>query len=139
MRPLAAPDPAGLRPYRNGFGGSGSEGAWVVRVDPSAGAAGVLGDAPVVVTFSRPVASHGLGHRTLRVWEDQFPVTGRLTLSPDACVVIWSPERPMRAGMEHTVEIAGLRDPRGREVQRHRSVFTVGHHTLEDLLKGPVD
>ena len=139
MRPLPRPTRPDCAPTASGFGGSGAEGAWVVRIDPADGAAGVLGDAPVVVTFSHPVASHSLGHRTLRVWEGLFPVTGRLTLSPDACVVIWSPERPMRAGMEHTVEIAGLRDQRGREVQRHRSAFTVGSHTLEDLLKGPVD
>jgi len=127
-----------LRPPGGGFGGPGGDGApWVVRVDPADGTAGVLADAPVVVTMSHPIEPGSLGPRTVRVRDGVQPVAGRMALSPDACVVIWTPERPLRSGLEHVVEVLGVRDLRGRDVRPHRSAFTVGHHTLDDLLEEP--
>jgi hypothetical protein len=134
----AATELPGLRPHGGGgFSGSWGDGPWVVRVDPAAGAAGVLGDAPVVMTLSHPLDPASLTSRAVRVWERLFPVRAHLALSPDGCVVIWIPERPLQPGREHVLEVRGLRDLRGREVRPHRSAFTVGHGTLDELLEDP--
>jgi hypothetical protein len=110
----------------------------VVRVDPVDGAAGVLGDAAVVLTFSHPVEPESLGSRTLRVRDGASAVDGQLALSPDGCVVIWMPQRSLRPGLEHVLEVSGVRDRRGRDVRPHQSTFTVGHHSLDALLEDPV-
>jgi hypothetical protein len=125
----------GLRPHGSSFTGSWSEGPWVVRIDPADGAGGVLADAPVVVTLSHPADAATLSARTVRVREGALPLPGHLALSPDGCVVIWIPELPLQAGVEHVLEVSGLCDRRGREVRPHRSLFTVGHHSLEDLME----
>ena len=125
----------GLRPHGSAFAGSWSDGPWVVRSDPADGAGGVLADAPAVVTLSHPADAPTVTPTTVRVREGALPLPGHIALSPDGCVVIWIPELPLQAGVEHVLEVSGLRDRRGREVRPHRSVFTVGHHTLEDLLE----
>jgi hypothetical protein len=141
VKAAATTELPGLRPHgAGGFSGSWGDGPWVIRVDPAAGAGGVLGDAPVVMTLSHPIEAASLtarGARAVRVWESLFPVPGHLALSPDGCVVIWIPQRPLRPGREHVLEVCGLRDLRGREVRPHRSSFTVGHGTLDDLLEDP--
>jgi hypothetical protein len=124
-----------LRPPGGGLGGpSGDGGPRVVRVDPEDGAMAVFGDAPVVITVSHPVEPSSLGPRTIRLSSREGAVDGGLALSPDARVVIWTPRHRLRAG-EHVVEVSGVRDRRGRDVAPHRSVFTVAHPSLDDLLE----
>jgi Big-like domain-containing protein len=126
-----------LRPP-GGIGGPWSEdGPRVLRIDPRDGARTVFGDAPVVITLSHPVDPQTLGPRTVRLRAGDEAPAGRLTLSPDACVVIWTPERPLPGGREHAVEVSGVRDRRGREVRPHRSVFTVAPLSFDELLEDP--
>jgi len=135
VRPVQVAEGTSLRPYGTGLAGSGGDGPWVIRVDPADGASGVLADAPVVLTLSHPADAATLTVRTVRVREGALPLPGHIAVSPDGCVVIWIPELPLQAGVEHVLEVSGLRDRRGREVRPHRSAFTVGHHTLDDLLE----
>lgn len=135
MRPPLVCEGTALRAHGAGFTGSWTDGPWVVRVDPADGASGVLGDAPVVVTLSHPADPASLSARTVRIREGALPLPGHIALSPDGCVLMWMPDLPLQAGIEHVLEVSGLCDRRGREVRPHRSAFTVGHHTLDDLLE----
>jgi hypothetical protein len=131
-------DALSLRPPGGGLGGPGGEGGpRVVRVDPEDGTPAVFGDAPVVVTFSHAVEPATIGPRSVRLSASQQAVDGRLALSPDARVVIWTPVRPLAPG-QHVVEVSGVRDRRGRDVRPHRSVFTVAHSSLDELLEDNV-
>jgi hypothetical protein len=128
--------PAGARPgwltvQRQGlrsngiiYGGPPSDGpTCVVRVDPRDGASGVFRDAPVVVSLSHPVEPGSLTPQTVRVETREGTVPGRLHMSPDGAVVIWVAAGPLRPGVEHRVQAAGLRDWRGLPVEPHQSTF----------------
>jgi hypothetical protein len=106
----------------------------VVRVDPLPGARGVFRDAAVVLALSHPLEPSSLGAHSVRVLARDESLPGALTLSPDGAMVVWTPRRPLPPGVEHVLEVTGLRDRRGRPVATHRSGFVAGHHTLDDLL-----
>lgn len=103
-----------------------------MRVDPCDGATGVFRDAPVVVTLSHPVERASVGPLAVRITAEG-DVPGRLVVSPDGAVVIWTPDAPLGGSTTHVVDVSGLSDRGGREVCPHRSRFTTGDHALADL------
>jgi len=124
-----------LRTSGSAAGGCSLDGpAWVRRVDPPDGATGVFRDTPVVLSLSHPAQPASVSGETMRVYALGTPVTGRLALSPDRSVVIWTPSGLLRPDCEHVVWLAGVRDGRGREVSPHTSRFFPGRLALEDLL-----
>jgi hypothetical protein len=139
--PAAASGPLGVSVSRQGLrsntvaweGPPGESGARVVRVAPADGAARMFADDPVIVTLSHPADVRSIDSETFRVADEAGPVPGRVRPSPDARVLVWSPERPLRAG-RHTVTLAGLRDLRGREMAAHVSQFTAGRYVARSPL-----
>lgn len=127
--PGAAPGPVtvcrqGLRSNSVAFGGPPDEGGpSVVRVDPWDGAVGVFRDTPVLARLSHAAAASSLSAASFSVVDAHGPVPGSPRLSPDARVVIWTPERLLAPGLVHFVRASGLRDLRGREVSPHLSRF----------------
>jgi hypothetical protein len=111
------------------------ETAFVARVEPEDGAAGVFRDAVVLARLSSPIDPSSLSGETFRVCDLAGPVPSRLELSPDQTVLIWRPARLLDPGVEHEVSAEGLRDHCGRRVARHRSRFVPGPLAFRDLLQ----
>ncbi len=107
-------------------------GAYVVWVEPEDGASGVFRDPVVLVRVSEPVDPDSLCH--LRVCDEAGCVPSRQEASPDLRVLIWRPERLLRAGGKHAIVLEGLRDRRGRLLPGFRSGFTCGALTHADVL-----
>ncbi|HVR69583.1 MAG TPA: Ig-like domain-containing protein [Vicinamibacteria bacterium] len=108
--------------------------AFVVRVDPRDGATGVFRDAPVVACLSHAADVSSVGPETFRVEEQGGDaVPGRLRLSPDRAVVIWTAHRLLTPGIEHVVTADGLRDARGGRVAPYSSRFVPCDLVLEDV------
>jgi Big-like domain-containing protein len=106
----------------------------VLRVDPRDGATGVFRDATVVACLSHAADAASLGPETFRVEEDGgAPVPGRLTLSPDGSVVIWTGRRLLTPGVEHVVTAHGLRDARGQSIEPYSSRFVPCDLVLSDV------
>ena len=125
----------GLRASTAGWDGPpGDRPARVVRIDPADGATGVFVDDPVVATLSHSADVGWTTADAVRVTDDIGEVPGRLRFSPDARVLVWTPQRPLRPGVEHTVTIAGLRDLRGREMAPHASRFVPCPFAARDFM-----
>jgi hypothetical protein len=96
----------------------------VLRVDPRDGATGVFRDAPVVACLSHAADAATVSLDTFRVVEEGgSPVPGRVSLSPDRAVVIFTAGRLLRPGVAHVVTADGLRDLRGLPVRPYSSRF----------------
>jgi hypothetical protein len=125
----------GLRSNTVGWDGPpGDRPARVVRIDPADGATRVFLDDPVVATLSHPTDVASATAETVRVTDDTGQVPGRLRFSPDARVMVWTPQRRLRSGVPHTVAIAGLRDLRGREMAPHASGFVPCPFAARDVM-----
>jgi hypothetical protein len=108
--------------------------AFVLRVDPRDGATGVFRDAAVVACLSHAAEPASVSAQTFRVEETGAgAVPGRVTLSPDRAVVVWTARRLLTPGVEHVVTADGLRDARGRTVAPHSSRFVPCDLVLADL------
>jgi hypothetical protein len=105
----------------------------VVRVEPPDGSSGVLRDAPVLARVSHRVDARSLSADSVRIWGHAGLVSMRRELRRDGYVLICRPDRPLEAGVEHRLEVVGLRDSRGREVLAHESRFVPGGLGLHDL------
>jgi hypothetical protein len=114
-------------------GAAESEAAFVVRVEPPDGASGVLRDAPVLARVSHRLDPRSVAPHTVTLWSDTGAVPMRLEVSRDRHVLIGRPEQPLEGGVEHCLELCGLRDERGREVMAHASRFVPGGLGLHDL------
>lgn len=133
--PASAYSYPGLRANTVGWDGPpGDRPARVVRIDPADGATGVFLDDPVVATLSHPADVASATADTVRVRDDTGDVPGRLRFSPDARVMVWTPQRPLRPGVQHTITIDGLRDLRGREMAPHASRFVPCPFTARDVM-----
>jgi hypothetical protein len=125
----------GLRSNTVGWDGPpGDRPARVTRIDPADGATGVFLDDPVVATLSHPADLASATAQTFRVSDDAGDVPGHLRSSPDARVLVWTPQRPLRPGVQHTVTIAGLRDLRGRAMAPHASRFAPCRFSASDVM-----
>ena len=109
------------------------EEVFVVRVEPPDGASGVLRDAPVLARVSHRLDARTLGPDSVRIVGHSGPIAIRMELSRDGFVLICRPERPLEAGVEHRLELVGLKDARGRTVLAHESRFVPGGLGLHDL------
>ena len=109
------------------------EEVFVVRVEPPDGSSGVLRDAPVLARISHRLDARTLSPESVRIVDAFGPIAMRIELSRDGFVLICRPERPLEAGVEHRLELVGLRDWRGREVLAHESRFVPGGLGLHDL------
>ena len=124
----------GLRSNTVGWDGPpGDRPARVVWIDPPDGATGVFLDDPVVVSLSHPADPASATAHTFRVADGDGDVPGQLAFSPDARVLMWTPQRPLRPGL-HTVTIAGVRDLRGREMAAHASRFAPCRFSAKDVM-----
>jgi hypothetical protein len=124
----------GLRSNGVVFGGPPDDGGpWVTRIDPRDGATGAFRDTPVLARLSHALDPATLTATSFRIERPSGPVPGRLMLSPDAKVVVWTPESLLEAGSTHFVLASGLRDVLGREVAPHVSRFVPCDITWEDL------
>ena len=103
---------------------STESGAYVVWVEPEDGAQGVFRDPVVLVRISQPVDPDSLGH--LQVCDEEGRVPSHLEASADRRVLIWRPQRLLRAGAEHVIVLEGLRDRRGEVLPSFRSRFVCG-------------
>jgi len=133
---VRATEAPALRPHGHGGLPDGDETPHVLRVDPRPGARGVFRDAAVVLTLSHPLDPATLDLRAVRVLAADVELAGRLALSPDRSIVVWTPQEPLPALTEHVLEVIGLRDWRGRAVAGYRSGFVAGLHTLDELGRG---
>jgi len=125
----------GLRSNTVGWDGPpGDRPARVLRIDPADGATGVFLDDPVVASLSHPADVASATAETFRVADVAGDVPGHLRFSPDARVLVWTPQRPLRPGLEHTVTIAGLLDLRGSEMASHASRFVPCRFTARDAV-----
>ena len=106
---------------------------FVVRVEPPDGSSGVLRDAPVLARISHRLDPRTVAAHTVVLWSDSGAVPMRLEVSRDRFVLIGRPEQPLEAGVEHCLELSGLRDERGREVLAHASRFVPGGLGLREL------
>lgn len=104
---------------------------YVVWVEPEDGAEGVFRDAVVLVRVSQPLDPHSLGH--FHVCDESEAVPSRLEASADLRVLIWRPERLLRAGVEHVIVLEGLRDRRGQPLPGLRSRFSCGTLAHADI------
>jgi len=140
--PPAASGPLAVTVSRQGLrsnavswdGPPGERPARVLRIEPADGTSGVFTDDPVVATLSHPADVSSAGPDSFRVTDDVGDVPGELRASPDARVLVWTPLRPLRPGVEHTVTIAGLRDLRGREMAPHGSRFAPCRFSARDVM-----
>jgi hypothetical protein len=105
----------------------------VLRIDPAPGSAGVFGDAPVVAVLSRPLDRSSVTPESFSVTCGGRPASGLATTSPDGRAIVWTPGRPLTAGVEHHVRATALRDTRGRLVPDFASTFVPCGVTLADL------
>jgi hypothetical protein len=107
----------------------------VVRVDPADGASGVFRDTPVIVSLSQPADAATVGRESFRVEAGgRTEVEGRIRLSPDGAVLIWTAARPLAPGVVHFVAIRGVCDRRGVPVKTHVSRFVPCDLALSDLM-----
>lgn len=133
--PAAANSWPGLRSNTVGWDRPpGDRPGCVVRIDPADGATGVFLDDPVVATFSHSADVASATADTVRVSDDRGDVPGRFRFSPDARVMVWTPQGRFRPGVPHTVTIAGLRDHRGRDMAAHASGFVPCPFTARDVM-----
>lgn len=95
----------------------------VVFLDPGDGTTGVFRDAAVALCLSDPIDRGSLSQDTLSICDPEGPVPGRTHVSSDGRLLVWRPARPLRADTLHFVVAAGLRDARGRPVERMWSRF----------------
>ncbi len=109
--------------------------AHVVWVEPEDGAQGVFRDPVVLVRVSQPLDPDSLGQ--LHVCDEAGALPSRLEASADLRVLIWRPERLLRAGAEHVIVLEGLRDRRGQPLAGLRSRFTCGTLIHADLAIDP--
>jgi hypothetical protein len=124
----------GLRSNSLSWGGPpGDTPPRVLRIDPSEGAVGVFRDTPVVALLSHCADRHSLDAHVLVVTDESSRVPGRVILSPDGLVLVWQPDRLLKAGVPHEVQCAGLRDLRGREIASLYSRFVPCDLTWTDL------
>jgi hypothetical protein len=132
--PVALSRP-GLRSSTLGWDGPpGDRPARVVWIDPADGATGVFLDDPVVACLSHAADVASATAETFRVADDAGDVPGHLRFGPDRRVLVWTPQRPLRPGVEHTVAITGLRDLRGREMAPHASRFAPCRFSARDVM-----
>jgi hypothetical protein len=107
----------------------------VLGVEPADGATGVFRDVPILVRLSHPADPRSVTLATVQVEErGRGPLPGRIVLSPDGALLIWTADRELAAGVEHLVFACGLRDRLGRELPPHRSRFVPCDLTFESLL-----
>jgi hypothetical protein len=86
----------------------------VLRIHPRDGATGVFRDATIVACLSHAADVASVSADTFRVLEPGgVAVPGRLSLSADRSLVIWTAGRLLTPGVEHVVRAEGLRDARG--------------------------
>jgi hypothetical protein len=96
----------------------------VLRIHPRDGATGVFRDATVVACLSHAADATSVGPDTFRVEElGGVTVPGRISLSADRALVIWTAGRLLRPGVEHVVTAVGLRDARGLSLDAYTSRF----------------
>lgn len=95
----------------------------VVHVEPGDGATGILCDTPVALRLSVPVDPRSVSAETVRVQDPFGAVPGHPQASADGCLIVWQPERPLRADLLHFVVASGLRDAHGRPLAPHFSRF----------------
>jgi len=107
--------------------------ARVVALDPQDGASGVFRDALVVASLSHAIDPASLSAETFAVADDDGPVPGRAVASADGRCLVWRPGRLLVPGVCHRVEMAGLKDDRGRVLVPHRSRFVPCHLTYGDV------
>jgi hypothetical protein len=118
----------------------GREPAEIVRVEPGDGAARVFRDTPVVAWLSHPADPASLSAEAFRVEDpERGRVASQLWLSPDARLLVWRPEEPLRPGALHFVLASGLRDRRGRTLAPWISRFRTCDITRPQLLGGDPD
>jgi hypothetical protein len=106
---------------------------FVVRVEPPDGSSGILRDAPVVARISHRIDPRTVADDTVRLSSRAGAVAMRLEVSRDGFILIGRPERPLDPGVEHRLELEGLRDRRGRAIVRHSSRFVPGPMGSRDL------
>ena len=111
----------------------GDEEVFVVRVEPPDGSSGVLRDAPVLARISHRLDPRTVAAHTVVLWGGSGAIPMRLELSRDGCVLICRPDQPLEPGVEHCLELCGLRDEKGHEVLAHESRFVPGGLGLHDL------
>jgi hypothetical protein len=129
--------PGSRGPQRAGAVPAGGEPPTVLRVNPEDGAVGVFRDAPVIVSLSHPIdpAALTLTPDAVRVETgDGSVVEGRVSVSPDGAVLIWTAVHGLAAGAIHFVAVRGLRDRRGLDLRPHVTRFVPCDLTLADLL-----
>jgi len=96
----------------------------VLRIHPRDGATGVFRDATVVACLSHAADVSSVGPDTFRVLEQgTVTVPGRVSLSSDRNLVIWTAGRLLTPGVEHVVRAEGLRDVRGLALGPYVSRF----------------
>jgi hypothetical protein len=106
----------------------------VLRIHPRDGATGVFRDATVVACLSHAADASTVGPDTFRVEEpDGAPVPGRVSLSADRALVIWTAGRLLTPGVEHVVRAEGLRDVRGLPLDACTSRFVPCDLVYDDV------
>lgn len=106
----------------------------VLRIHPRDGATGVFRDATVVACLSHAADVTSVGPDSFRVEEEGgHRVPGRLSLSPDRALVIWTAGRLLTPGVEHVVTAEGLRDARGLPLGAYTSRFVPCDLVLGDV------
>ena len=98
----------------------------VERVEPPDGATGTLRDDPVLLRLSEPLDADRFPEATVEVKEAEERIPSRVETLDGGRVVVWWPDRLLRAGCEHCLEVRGLRDRLGREAPPLASRFTPG-------------
>jgi hypothetical protein len=120
--------------WRSGRLGTEHEPPTVRRTDPAEGATGVFCDTPVLLMLSCPADDRTMAGCVWVEEANQAIVPGRLEISPDGALLVWTAVRLLRSGTEHVVVVSGLRDRKGREWPLHRSRFVTSDLALRDLL-----
>jgi hypothetical protein len=106
----------------------------VLRIHPRDGATGVFRDATVVACLSHAADAATVGPDTFRVQERGGAlVPGRVSLSADRALVIWTAGRLLRPGVEHVVTADGLRDVRGLALSACTSRFVPCDLVYDDV------
>lgn len=106
----------------------------MVRIEPPDGATGVLRDDPVVAILSHAVDAATMSDESLQVLGPAGRVPGRVCLSPDGRVLVWTPGRLLDANGAHEVRVSGLRDLRGLDVEPHESRFVPCRLAASDVM-----
>ena len=106
----------------------------VLRIHPRDGATGVFRDATVVACLSHAADAATVGPDTFHVQEQGgHTVPGRVSLSSDRALVIWTAGRLLTPGVEHVVTADGLRDVRGLPLGAYTSRFVPCDLVLGDV------